>query len=174
MKGIENPTVYDARAVANFILDLADRDAVKLTQVSLLKIVYFAHGWYLATKRRPLVTQPIEAWEYGPVIKVVRDAFKDFEARPITKRAERLILQTGELQVVQPDLSSEDAQFVEDVYKHYRQFDAWELSDITHERGSPWDRVWNPVGASGRLGLRIRNDEIEAHFLEIAARGPAH
>ena len=35
---------YDARAVANFLLDLADRDGRPLTQVALLKILYFADG----------------------------------------------------------------------------------------------------------------------------------
>ena len=40
-----SPETYDARAVANFILDLAERDGRALTQVALLKILYFAHGW---------------------------------------------------------------------------------------------------------------------------------
>jgi uncharacterized phage-associated protein len=171
---LADSSAYDARAVANFILDLADREREPLTQVSLLKILYFAHGWYLATKGKPLVSQPIEAWKYGPVIKVVRDAFKEFESRPISKRAERLVLQTGELQTVSPKLANDDAQFVEGVFQQYRHFDAWELSDITHERGSPWDAVWNPKIASGRLGLRIRNEEIREHFINIAGRGAAN
>lgn len=167
-------TAYDARAVANFILDLADNDGRPLTQVELLKILYFAHGWYLATKNRPLVSQPIEAWKYGPVVKVVRDAFKDFGDRPIEARAEKLVLETGEYQRVAPDLSDDDADFVANVFRQYKQFGAWELSDFTHEKDSPWDRVWNPKGAQGRLGLRIRNDEIQAHFLSVAGRGSAH
>jgi uncharacterized phage-associated protein len=168
------PSAYDARAVANFVLDLAERDSQPLTQISLLKILYFAHGWYLAAKGRPLVSQPIEAWKYGPVIKVVKDAFKEFEGKPINKRAERLILQTGEIQMVRPDLREEDAEFVESVFRQYRRFGAWELSDITHEQGSPWDAVWNPKISSGRLGLRIRNDEIREYFLAVAGKGAAH
>jgi len=169
-----NTKAYDARAVANLILDLADADGRPLTQVELLKILYFAHGWYLATKNKPLVVQPIEAWKYGPVVKVVRDAFKDFGSRPITNRAERLVLETGEYQRVEPDLSDDDSNFVANIFKQYKQFGAWELSDFTHEQDSPWDRVWNPKGAQGRLGLRIRNDEIQAHFLSVAGRGSAH
>lgn len=170
----ETSNAYDARAIANFVLDLAEAEGVELTQVSLLKILYFAHGWYLAAKGRPLVTQPIEAWKYGPVIKVVRDAFKEYESKPIRSRAEKLMLHTGEVIVVPSNLKTDDAKFVENVYKQYKQFNAWELSDITHESGSPWDKVWNPKGASGRLGLRIRNDEIRDHFLNVAARGSAH
>jgi len=168
------PAAYDARAVANFILDLADDDGLPLTQLALLKIIYFAHGWYLAAKDRPLVTQPVEAWQYGPVIKVVRDAFKDCGKKPINQRAERLILSTGEYQLVIPDIQPEDAQFIVSVYRTYRDFDGLELSDLTHVSNSPWDRVWNPRSTSGGLGLRIKNDDIKSYFLSLKSIAPVH
>lgn len=168
------PDAYDARAVANFILDRADEDGVALTQLALLKIIYFAHGWYLAAKNKPLVAQPIEAWQYGPVIKVVRDAFRHFGKKPITTRAERLILTTGEYQIVAPNIRSEDAEFIANVYRTYRDFDGLELSDLTHVSNSPWDRVWNPRSASGGLGLRIKNDEIKSYFLTLGSSAPVH
>lgn len=155
---------YDARAVGNYVLDLGDRVNVNITQISLLKIIYFAHGWYLTAFSIPLVKQPIEAWQYGPVIKVVRDAFKDFGKKPITSRAERLNLETGELLRVEPLLNSEDAKFVEQIFQAYIGYGAFELSEMTHERNSPWDNIWNSTESVGRLGLRIRNDEIKQHF----------
>ena len=161
---------YDARAVANFILDKADEDGVALTQLSLLKILYFAHGWYLAEHAKPLIAQPIEAWQYGPVIKVVRDAFKDFGKKAITKRAEKLEVRTGEIVPVVPDLLPSDRAFVSAVYNGYRHHDGWTLSEMTHEQGSPWFKVWHPDRPSGSLGLRIRNEDIRKHFLEIPQR----
>jgi len=161
---------YDARAVANFILDRADEDDVALTQLSLLKILYFAHGWYLAERGQPLLSQPIEAWKYGPVVKVVRDAFKEFGNRRITTRAERLILRTGELQIVTPDLRPADADFVNGVYQSYCHHDGWTLSEMTHEKDSPWCKIWNPSTPIGSLGLRIRNEDIRSHFLGLANR----
>jgi uncharacterized phage-associated protein len=161
---------YDARAISNFLLDLAEREDRPLTQLLLLKILYFAHGWYLAEMGRPLFSQPVEAWKHGPVVKVVRDAFKEFERRPIKSRAERLILETGELELVPPTLSDGDAEFVTDVYRVYVIHDAWTLSEMTHEVGSPWDKIWNATSAIGRLGLRIRNEEIRDHFLHLPRR----
>ncbi|MFL5611898.1 MAG: Panacea domain-containing protein [Sphingomicrobium sp.] len=165
---------YDARAVANFILDRADEDRLPLTQLALLKIIYFAHGWYLAAKDKPLVSQPVEAWKYGPVIKVVRDAFKEFGKKPITGRAERLVLSTGEFRLVEANIEPEDAEFIVNVYRTYRDFDALELSDLTHASNSPWDRVWNPRSASGGLGLRIKNDDIRSYFLTLKSAAPVH
>lgn len=155
---------YDARAVGNYVLDLGDSIDVKITQVSLLKIIYFAHGWFLTAFGIPLVKQPIEAWQYGPVIKVVRDAFKEFGKRPITTRAERLDLETGELSRVEPVLNSHDARFITQVFQAYVGYGAFELSEMTHEKNSPWDNIWNSTESVGRLGLRIRNEEIKQHF----------
>jgi uncharacterized phage-associated protein len=138
--------------------------------MALLKIIYFAHGWYLAHHSQALVAQPIEAWKYGPVVKVVRDAFKLFENQPITTRAEKLVLQTGELIRVEPNLSRDDRDFVESIYRSYIVHGAWELSEMTHEANSPWDKVWNPKTPIGRIGLRIKNDEIRHHFISMSER----
>ena len=54
---------YDGREVANYLLDLADSKKLTLTQISLLKLIYFCHGWYLFYKERPLVKNEFEAWE---------------------------------------------------------------------------------------------------------------
>lgn len=165
---------YDARQVSNFILKLASQANVQLTQLSILKIIFYAHGWYLASKGEPLFRQPVEAWEFGPVVKVVRDAFKEFGKRPIDRMAEKIDLETGELISVTSALSASDESFIESIFDTYSKFSALTLSDMTHEKGSPWDRVWNSTEAVGRLGLRIRNDEIRDYFLTLKARGTLH
>ncbi|GLK80066.1 Panacea domain-containing protein [Methylopila turkensis] len=163
---------YDARAVANFLLDLADSRGVALTQVTLLKLIYFAHGWYLAAHGKPLVSHDFEAWQYGPVLKVIRDAFKQFGPSPITSRANKLVLQTGEYIRVKSDLLNTDASFVTAIFEEYANFTPWQLSEMTHEPGSPWHRIWHTQEAVGRIALRIRNDDILAHFASIGHRMP--
>lgn len=165
---------YDAREVSNFVLNLATNAGRSLTQMSLLKVVFYAHGWYLALKGEPLFRQPVEAWEHGPVIKVVRDAFKSFGKRPIERFAERLDLETGEFIPVGSDLAEDDAVFVSHIFNLYAHLPAFQLSDMTHEPGSPWDVVWNSATATGRLGLRITNDEIRRYFLLMNERATLH
>ena len=158
---------YDARAVANFLLDLAQEINFPLTQVSLLKLIYFAHGWYLAENGRPLIKQDFEAWEHGPVVKVVRDEFKIFLDEPITSRAFQLDIYSGERFVVKPLLSESDARFVDAVFGHYHSYGTWRLSDLTHDPGSPWDVLWHSAEPVGRLALRMKNDEIRKYFAGI-------
>src|SRR5438067_13784825 len=93
---------YDARAVANFLLDLADNRKIPLTQLSLYKLIYFSHGWYLSKTANPLIKQDFEAWEHGPVVKVVRDQFRNFGKKLIRVRASKLDIFTGVRSVVGP------------------------------------------------------------------------
>lgn len=155
---------YDAREIANYLLDYADKKNVALGQISLLKLLYFCHGWYLFYKQQPLVKNEFEAWKDGPVVRVVRDAFKHHGKHKISSRAERFDLLTGEVSVVIPDLSYADQRFVEQIFALYEDFGPWELRDLTHEIGSPWDKLWNSQEVRARFGMRIRNEEIMEHF----------
>ena len=170
MTAVSSHAPYDARAVANLLLDLADARNVRLTQVSLLKLLYFAHGWYLTQTETPPIAQEFEAWEHGPVLKVVRDEFKSFAKHPIKGRACKLDIYSGRKSKVEPDLSLEDANFVGSIFEAYHVYDAWQLSDMTHEANSPWDRVWNSSEPIGRLALRLRNEDIKAHFDGLSKR----
>lgn len=161
---------YDARAVANFILDLADERGVSITQMQLLKLLYFASGWFLAKHASPLIRQDFQAWEYGPVVKVVRDAFKDFGKSPIRGRAEKVDLLTGELIPILSVDNSYDRDFIAKVFESYHMYDGWELSEITHEAGSPWDQIWNCDEPTGRLGLKLNNEDIREYFLGLTVR----
>jgi uncharacterized phage-associated protein len=155
---------YDAREIANYLLDHADAKGVSLSQISLLKLVYFCHGWYLFFKRQPLVKNEFEAWENGPVVRVVRDAFKHHGKQKITSRAAKFDLFSGESWEIVPALNFDDQRFVEDIFGAYQGYGPWELRDLTHERGSPWDKLWNSDKVIARFGMRIRDAEILEHF----------
>lgn len=44
---------YDAQSVANLLLDIADARGMSIINLSLQKLLYFAHGQFLVTRRRP-------------------------------------------------------------------------------------------------------------------------
>ncbi|HHB81002.1 MAG TPA: DUF4065 domain-containing protein, partial [Aliiroseovarius sp.] len=67
---------YDARSIANWFVTRAERDGRPLSIMHLLKLIYVAHGWYLETRKAPLIFNRIEAWQYGPVIPDVYNAFR--------------------------------------------------------------------------------------------------
>jgi len=156
---------YDGRALANFLLDYADGRKMKVSLLALMKIIYYAHGWYLAKFGHPLVRQPFEAWQHGPVVRIVWDAFRGNRKKHLTSRAERLDVLTNQRAIVEyRDVTSEVADFLRDIFDAYSKIHAVELSNMTHANGSPWDAVWNDPSGSIKIGMQISNDLIRDWF----------
>ena len=79
----------NALSVANYFIELAQRDEVSITQLGLMKRVYIAHGFSLALLNFSLLDSrfdDVEAWKYGPVIPSVYHSFKCYRNGPITDK----------------------------------------------------------------------------------------
>lgn len=157
--------MHDARQVANFLLDYADEQGVTLTNMALLKHIYFAHGWHLASRSAALVSNRFEAWEHGPVIRTVYECFKKYDAAPITSRATIVDWETGEVREARADFCAETAALLRATLDYYAGYGAFELSAITHEPGGPWDRVRNAGDGKVRLNMEISTRAIYDHFV---------
>ena len=160
--------MHDARAVANFLLDRADELNVLLTNMEILKHIYFAHGWHLVALDEPLIVNRIEAWQYGPVIRAVYDSFKNFDSAPITSRATLTDWTTGEVVIAETDLTEEAEALITSTLTYYSGYRAFELSDMTHAIGGAWDRVWNARDGRVRMNMEITNSMIRDDFARQA------
>lgn len=156
--------MHDAREVANFLLDYAEQHGVPLTNMALLKHIYFAHGWHLAGHNKPLIKNRIEAWEHGPVIRAVYDEFKDFGRNPIAGRATVIDWETGEVSVARGSFCAETASLLRSTFNYYAGYGAFELSAITHEPGGPWHQVWHRPDGRVKMNMEISNSSILGHF----------
>ncbi|WP_430294274.1 Panacea domain-containing protein [Pseudomonas paraversuta] len=106
--------------------------------MQLQKLVFFAHGAHLAAYEYPLVDTEVRAWDFGPVIPPLYERLREFGSGYVEPS-----LIDGSLRL-QP--SSTQHQAVRSVWEAYSRYDAWALSSISHQPGSPWDRVWNYGG----------------------------
>lgn len=134
---------YDVRSIANFVLDLAKRDEREVSNLVINKVVFFLHAHYLVHYERPLVSAKIEAWELGPVFRELYKEFKEYDKRPISKRAERLNPENGNREICRDTLPSDECEFLESITKKYIQLSPTALVALSHEKGGPWDQVWN-------------------------------
>lgn len=166
--------MHDARAVANFLLDYAELRGKKLTIMALLKILYFAHGWHLAKFGSPLVRNGFEAWRDGPVVRSVYYCFRQHRKDPIRTRATRFDPATEKYEKAKYYLNDEQAGLLKWVFDTYGHLNAFQLSSLTHEPGSPWDLIWNGPRDKIVLGMRISDDLIRGHFLMSSSTSPLH
>src|ERR1700689_5397887 len=77
---------YPASAIANELIKLSlQKTNSGLSPMKVQKLVYFAHGWYLAlTGGRPMINEPVEAWKFGPVVPSLYYELKKYGETPIT------------------------------------------------------------------------------------------
>lgn len=163
---------YDAKAVANYFLDLAEASGERLSPMKLQKLVYYAHGWNLGLTGRPLLDEEVQAWSFGPVIRSLYNEFREFKADAITRKAEEYECdQDGEILARQPrldDYPDGDAEFTRKLLRRiwdvYRGFSAVQLSNLTHAPGTPWDRVCRTYGGQIPKYAVIPEPWIKEHF----------
>lgn len=154
----QNKAPYNSRVVADYILNSLPEKTV--TPMKLLKLVYIAHGWYLAIKDRPLIKETVQAWQYGPVIPAVYYQYKEYGKNyiPVSGRY------AGEM-------SDEDETFVSKVVNVYKQLDGLQLSALTHESDTPWHKTIQ-TNSQGEVhhGLTISEDVIKEYYKELQSR----
>jgi uncharacterized phage-associated protein len=154
----------DPRSLANLMLDEADRTGIRIKNLALQKLLYFAHAIYLIEEKRPLVTGYFEAWKYGPVHPSTYQAFKSAGAQDITFRAERVDPATGARSKIPSPDDPALRRHVARIMHSYGRITPGRLVDIAHARGAPWDVTVNKGRTSLAFGLRISDDVILEHF----------
>jgi uncharacterized phage-associated protein len=156
--------MHDARAIANFFLDRADAGGMNLSIMTLLKVLYFAHAWHLVKEGKPLIAQPFEACDHGPVNRVVYDQFKSFGKKHISTRAVSLNPKDATFGPTHYSFDANTEKFLSNIFDYYSQFHAYRLSDLTHEKGGPWDVIWSAAATRAVPGMHIPDDLIASWF----------
>ena len=151
-EGAIMPGTVSPETVADQILWL--RREIPTTPLHIVKLVYLCHGWMLGLKGRPLINEPIVVGQHGPVIENVYDKFKAFGSEPIfgIKPSDH-----------SADLDPEQSFVVEFVHHVYDEFKDTDLSEMTHEDGTPWSEAHETAG----IGTTIPEDAIKHHYEEM-------
>ncbi len=163
---------YESKAIANYFIDLATREKKSLTPMKLQKLIYFAHGWNLAIHDEPLIDEQIEAWKFGPVINTIYHEFKHFGNQPITDHATDIELDeenTLNFRIITPKINSDDIDtkaLLDKVWEIYGKYSAVQLSNATHQPGTPWEQTWGSDGVP--TGTDINQNIIKQFFVDLA------
>jgi uncharacterized phage-associated protein len=170
---IAKSKAHDARAVANYFLDMATRDGVPIDPLKIQKLVYIAHGWHLAITGEPLIYQTVFAWKYGPVIRDLYRAFRGYGGKAIDGRATEPPdwEHTTEPRPYTPVLSPQSQAVLDRVWQVYGRNTGVELSALTHDFGTPWDQVAGNLPPKEIKDVPISDEMIRRHYLDLARRG---
>ncbi|HEX8064537.1 MAG TPA: type II toxin-antitoxin system antitoxin SocA domain-containing protein [Allosphingosinicella sp.] len=160
--------MYDVRDIANYVLDTAETRGVPITNLSLQKLLYFVHGWFYSIYDRPLVRNKFEAWQHGPVQRVIYDQFKVCRNAPIRGlRATYIDPENGESVYREPTVDPDHARLIDQVLDKYEKFSAGQLVEQSHVEDGPWEYVWQQAEEVVYPGMKIPDSMILEHFRRL-------
>jgi len=141
-------------AVANWFIEKARSGNQSITAMKLQKLIYYAQGWCLALYDEPLVSERVEAWQYGPVFPDVYHAAKGYGSGPITEPLEPYSIAFS-FDITDQNVPEGDPRIsiLEKIWNVYGKFSAYQLSSMTHIDGGPWQQTW--LNNPGRRGTDI-------------------
>lgn len=160
--------MYDVRDIANYILEAFERRDVNITNLALHKLLYFAHGWFFATYDRPLIKNKFEAWQYGPVQRVIYDQLKGYRDQPLRgARVSYIDPESGLQRVRAPVIEKADSDLVDVILSRYERYSAAQLVNESHVEDGPWEYVWQQAEDAIYPGMRIPDELILLHFKRL-------
>lgn len=153
---------HETNAIANYFLELAKKEGEGISPMKLQKLLYYAYGWWMGYRDERLFDEPIQAWNYGPVVRSVYHEFKRFGNDEIKGQAQTFF--------VPEKLSEEEKQgdlgdFLRIIWNTYKKYSPAKLSNMTHLPGTPWARVAEQCGGTIPPNTAIPDEFIRDHFL---------
>lgn len=154
--------------IADYIIT---RSRGQMTPMQVIKLAFISHGYALALADKPLLSEPVEAWKYGPVIPSMYHALKRY-GRSLVDRT--IYCQTP---ASGPD-SQEREEFIRNtigplhtivdrVMETHGHMSGSELSKLTHKKGTPWRSHWK----TGQIGTIIPDAEIRDYYRRLVDAG---
>ena len=144
--------MISANNVAQYLLYWANCNGELITNLKLQKLLYYAQAWYLVNYRKPLFPDPIEAWDFGPVIKEIYEKYKKFGARAIEYKDKNG--KEAEL------FSRNQLNYLNEFCQNYVQYPAYMLVNASHN-----DAPWKDAHNSGNNAV-ISIDSMKKYYSE--------
>lgn len=150
---LENVTEYDNYEVYE-----------GLSHLKLQKLIYYAQGLYLAYTGNSLFKDKILAWEHGPVSPTLYQEYKIFGRNDIIKDFSK-----DELNIVsQIETDNKASEVLEFVYKNFGIYTAWQLRQISHIAGGPWEITVRTKGMDKEIDKKLMKDYFKRYIKKDA------
>lgn len=123
--------MYNCFDIADYFLGKAGEDEQGVDPMKLLKLTYIAHGYNLGFFDKPLFSNQVQAWKYGTVIPDLYHVIKRFGEGYVNKEVVNLYKEK--------DIKDDQKKLLDFVWNAYKPYSGLDLSDLTHQKGTPWD-----------------------------------
>lgn len=122
--------MYRALDVSKYIITKCTNEDKPISNMQLQKILYFIQLDYLKRFDKPVFSDEIEAWQFGPVVPNVYYYFSGFGSMTIP------------LVFSDYNISPDDKININKIVEVKRELFPWDMVKDTHKEGGPWDLIY--------------------------------
>ncbi len=145
---------YDSILVAQYLLSLAREKGLNLNVTKVQKMLYIVFGYFLSQFDKKIIEESPRAWPFGPVFP----------------RAQNKVDYTNILPINSPEFSEikkdiELTKVLNEVLDKYSQYTASQLTEWSHQKGSPWSKTTEEIGF--RWNTPIKEEYINEYFKNL-------
>jgi len=137
---------YRALDIAKYIIKHEHDAGRQISNLRLQKLLYFAQAKFLIETGKPCFSDPIMAWEFGPVVTSVYHEYKIFGGLDIFITPACI------------ELDKDTRERIDNLLEFCVKIPTYKLVDITHSQ-APWQNARNNITSS-----EITIDSIKQYF----------
>lgn len=130
--------MVSALNVANNILQRGFSEDIDITPMKLQKLTYLVYKKFYQDTGLALFQDKFEVWKYGPVVRSIYDAFKEYRGNAIKNYHAEI---DGSILVVNETLSNSFKKALDTIWEKYKLYDGIPLSLMTHREGTAWHKA---------------------------------
>ena len=131
---------YTALNISDYFLykaqEATEEDQELISNLKLQKLVYYAQGLYIAVYGKPLFSDKIKAWNYGPVVPELYHYYKKHNSRGIP----------ADKNFNPKTINRDTKKFLDEIYEVFGQFSAIRLMKLAHS-----DQCWIDAGIKNEI-----------------------
>ena len=136
---------YSAAAISNFFIEKSQKLGKSISNMKLQKMIFFAHAAFFKQNQKPLFSDPVVAWQHGPVVESIYHALKKYGDGSVTEMITRFEPSNDDTfrgyHVVTPVVRNDDYEvvsFLNSAWEKLYPIDTWRLRMLSHAEGGAW------------------------------------
>lgn len=135
----------EVEEVAKYIINYPN---IYIDNLKLQKLLFYSQAVSLVINKKALFNEPIEAWDYGPVIRKVYNTYKTYDQQ-IPKIDDTISIDT------------KDVEMIDIALGYYGSMTGTQLINLTHS-----EKPWKDAYSKGR-NTEITKDSIQKFYSTI-------
>lgn len=157
--------MYNALDICRYIINYSNDKNYDISNLKLQKLLYFIQVYFLIETEKPCFYNKIEAWDFGPVIPIAYNEYKQYASTHIPYIKQYIeydknsIWNSKRVDYNNNIISNDDKYLINAVVDKLANYTATDLVNITQHQ-KPWVNAYKPYTHN-----KITNQSLYEYFI---------